>query len=53
MEDFIGLISPLITYLLIKRQFKPTAGKMPPVLVGREKVTDDFLEGAVDRKSVV
>ena len=25
--------------------FKPTAGKMPPVLVGREKVTDDFLEG--------
>lgn len=25
--------------------FKPTAGKMPPALVGREKVTDDFLEG--------
>ena len=25
--------------------FKPTAGKMPPVLVGREKVMDDFLEG--------
>lgn len=25
--------------------FKPTAGKMPPVLVGREKVTDDFIEG--------
>ena len=25
--------------------FKPTAGKMPPVVVGREKVPDDFLEG--------
>ena len=25
--------------------FKPTAGKMPPVLVGRDKVVNDFIEG--------
>lgn len=25
--------------------FKPTAGKMPPVLVGRQDVLDDFVEG--------
>ncbi len=25
--------------------FKPTAGKMPPVLVGRQEVVDDFVEG--------
>lgn len=25
--------------------FKPTAGKMPPVLVGRDKVINDFIEG--------
>lgn len=28
-----------------KNPFKPTAGKMPPVLVGRETVIDDFIEG--------
>lgn len=28
-----------------RNPFKPTAGKMPPVLVGREKVIDDFVEG--------
>ncbi len=25
--------------------FKPTAGKMPPVLIGRQPVIDDFVEG--------
>ncbi|HIS39714.1 MAG TPA: ATP-binding protein [Candidatus Aphodovivens avistercoris] len=25
--------------------FKPTAGKMPPILVGRQSVVDDFVEG--------
>ncbi len=31
--------------LQYKNPFKPTAGKMPPVLVGRETVIDDFAEG--------
>lgn len=25
--------------------FKPTAGKMPPILIGRENVVTDFAEG--------
>ena len=25
--------------------FKPTAGKIPPVLVGRQAVLDDYIEG--------
>ena len=25
--------------------FKPTAGKRPPVLIGREAVIEDFTEG--------
>lgn len=25
--------------------FKPTAGKMPPILIGRQSVVDDFIEG--------
>lgn len=28
-----------------RNPFKPTAGKMPPVLVGRDKVVNDFVEG--------
>ncbi len=28
-----------------RNPFKPTAGKMPPVLVGRDKVINDFIEG--------
>ena len=28
--------------------FKPTAGAEPPVLVGRDKVQDDFTEGLTE-----
>lgn len=28
--------------------FKPTAGKMPPILIGRQNVIDDFTDGLVD-----
>lgn len=25
--------------------FKPTAGKMPPILIGRQAIIDDFADG--------
>lgn len=28
--------------------FKPTAGKMPPILIGRQAIIDDFTEGLVN-----
>ncbi|MCI8425395.1 MAG: ATP-binding protein [Adlercreutzia sp.] len=28
--------------------FKPTAGKMPPILVGRQNIIDDFREGLIN-----
>ena len=28
--------------------FKPTAGKMPPILIGRQSIIDDFTEGLVN-----
>lgn len=31
--------------MVYRNPFKPTAGKMPPVLVGRDKVINDFIEG--------
>lgn len=27
--------------------FKPTAGKRPPILIGRESVIEDFEEGSI------
>ena len=27
--------------------FKPTAGKRPPILIGRESVVEDFEEGSI------
>lgn len=30
---------------MVPNPFKPTAGKMPPVLIGRQAVIDDFTEG--------
>lgn len=32
--------------------FKPTAGKMPPILIGRESVIRDF-EEALDKEHVI
>ena len=28
--------------------FKPTAGKMPPILIGRQNIIDDFQEALVN-----
>lgn len=33
---------------MVANPFKPTAGKMPPVLIGRQNVIDDFTDGLLD-----
>lgn len=30
---------------MVANPFKPTAGKMPPILIGRQSIIDDFREG--------
>ena len=33
---------------VLQNPFKPTAGKMPPELIGRDEVVDEFYEGLLN-----